>query len=62
MKRYFNERTLQALLCLVLFGVGFVTWYFTHSALYSMLACMGFTALWIAIGFIAARRNDSGKV
>jgi len=61
MKRYFNERTLQVLLCALLFAIGLVTWYFTHNALLSMLACMVFTALWIGIGFIAARPKNNGQ-
>ena len=62
MKQYFNERTLQVLLCLVLFGVGYVTWRFTQSAFYSMVACVGFTAIWIAVGFWAAHLRGREKV
>ena len=62
MKRYFNERTLQVLLCLVLFAVGFVTWHYTGNALLSMLACVGFTLAWIAIGFWTAHLKNREKV
>ena len=61
MKRYFNERTLQVLLCLLLFAVGFVTWRFTRSALLCMLACVGFTVAWIAIGFWSTHLKNRQK-
>lgn len=61
MKRYFNERTVQVLLCGVLVAVAAVTWRYTHSALLCMLACMAYTAAWIGIGFWATRQRGRVK-
>jgi len=58
MKRYLNERTLQVLLCLMMAGVAIVTWRFTHSAFLIMAACVGFTGLWLGIGFWSAHFTD----
>jgi hypothetical protein len=58
MKQYFNERTLQVLLCIVLIGIAILTWHWTHSAFLCMAACVGFTAIWIAVGFWKTRSSD----
>jgi hypothetical protein len=61
MKRYFNERTLQVLLCLVLIGVAVVTWQFAHSRLLCMLACVTYTSIWIGVGFWTTGARDRAK-